>query len=67
MHKNKYYYQKYFFNVLLTQTTAGNSFQAVQGFTKNIFYAVHSQVLGCEAGKVADGSNCAAHNSHQEL
>ena len=30
----------------------------------NIFYAVHSQVRGCEAGKVAGGSNnyCAAHN-----
>ena len=63
MHKNKYYHQTYFVNVLLTKMAVGNSFQVVQGFTKNIFYAVHSQMRGCEAGKVADGSNyCAAHN-----
>ena len=64
MHKNKLL-SNVFCQCSVNQNDSGeNSFQAVEGFTKIIFYAVHSQVRGCEAGKVADGSNnyCAAHN-----
>ena len=53
MHKNKYYYQTYFVNVLLTKTTVGKTlFKRCKGLQKNIFYAVHAQVRGCEAGRL---------------